>query len=102
MTLSKDKPIRSRKYLNTAKGESCINCGRDGTVAAHYSGVGAYSLGKGTGTKVHDICTAHLCNECHREFDSYKDGNNYERGYFFLMNIMKTIIRNVHNGKIKL
>ena len=64
--------IRSKKYREGAKGESCVNCGnRDGTtVLAHYQGMRGQSFGKGTGTKPHDICGADLCADCHAEFDA--------------------------------
>jgi len=44
---------RSRKYLNAAEGQSCVNCGvNDGTVmAAHYQGMRSHAYGKGRGIK---------------------------------------------------
>ena len=91
---------RNRAYLNTAKDEPCIKCGRnDGTVvAAHYSGLGAYALGKGMGTKVFDLATAHLCSRCHAEFDNYQDDNTIERSQEFLMLILRTLKKNVERG----
>ena len=64
--------IRSKKYLNGARGQACVNCGaNDGTtVSAHYQGIRSAAFGKGTGTKPHDLCVADLCHKCHAEFDS--------------------------------
>jgi len=67
--------IRSKAYLNGAEGQACVHCGvRDDTVvAAHYQGIRAQLLGKGKGTKPHDIlCVADLCAKCHSKFDSYQ------------------------------
>ena len=49
-------PLKSKKMLNGAKDQSCVNCGaRDGTVvAAHYQGIRAGEFGKGTGKKPDD------------------------------------------------
>ena len=91
---------RNRAYLNTAKDEPCIKCGRnDGTtVAAHYSGLGAYALGKGMGTKVSDAVTAHLCSDCHSEFDSYAAGNDERRSAEFLLLCFRTLLKNIDRG----
>ena len=57
MSIFKDKPIRSKKLLSSARGESCVNCGaRDDTVvAAHYQGLRSLSYGKGKSQKPHDM-----------------------------------------------
>lgn len=63
----------SKKMREGAKGQPCINCGvNDGTVvAAHYTGMRGHWFGKGTGTKVSDLCVADLCSRCHTAFDQY-------------------------------
>ena len=63
--------IRSKKYLQGAKGQPCVRCGvEDGTiVGAHYTGLRVHLYGKGTGTKPHDILIADLCSSCHFFFD---------------------------------
>ena len=67
VTFLKDTPIRSKKLLSAARGESCVNCGtQDGTVvAAHYQGLRSHQYGKGKGQKPHDILVADLCVKCH-------------------------------------
>ena len=99
----KYNPIRSRKLLDKAEGESCIRCGiNDGTiVAAHYSGIMAHQIGKGKGIKVDDLATAELCSKCHLEMDSYENGNDYERATEFLIMIMKTLNRRWYRGDFK-
>lgn len=64
--------IRSNKLLRSAKGQSCVNCGKKSrtVVAAHYQGIRSHLFGKGKGIKPHDLCIAHLCGKCHRLFDS--------------------------------
>lgn len=104
--------IRSKKMLNAAKDQSCVNCGaRDGTiVAAHYQGMRSQLLGKGMGIKPHDLCIADLCVRCHAAFDA-KDVNynksavtsfdrSIDHSEQFLFLIMKTLIRRVEQGTI--
>lgn len=66
--------IRSKKLLNAANGQRCVNCGvkDDTVVSAHYQGLRANLLGKGKGQKPHDLCVADLCQSCHRKFDNYE------------------------------
>jgi hypothetical protein len=110
--------VRSKKLLNGARDQSCVNCGaRDGTVvAAHYQGMRSHLLGKGTGHKPHDICVADLCHKCHRAFDLYQIspldesissvGDPYAKkidvSEQFLFNIMKTILRRIDQGILKI
>lgn len=77
MELTKNVPIRSKKLLAAARGESCVNCGvsDDTIVAAHYQGLRSHQYGKGKGQKPHDILVADLCHKCHHAFDSYKVGD---------------------------
>ncbi len=67
------RKVKSKKMLDGAKGQSCINCGvNDGTVvSAHYSGMRGHWFGKGVATKVSDLCVADLCAKCHKAFDEY-------------------------------
>ena len=66
--------IRSKKYTDGAKGQSCVRCGaEDGTViSAHYQGFRSQPWGKGKGVKPHDLFVADLCAECHDLFDNDK------------------------------
>lgn len=65
--------IRSRKYLDGAKGAKCTLripgiCNGDAatTVSAHIR-----DGGKGLGNKASDLSTASACFECHRVFDGH-------------------------------
>jgi len=98
--------IRSKKLLDGARDQTCVNCGRrDGTVvAAHYTGLRSSLLGKGTGHKPHDLCVADLCHKCHYAFDVAGGGSTFEKkidkSEQFLFNIIKTMIRRVDQGVI--
>jgi hypothetical protein len=94
--------FRSRKLLDLARDQPCVSCGtQDGTVvAAHYFGPMRYQLGGGMGHKVTDVATAHLCQRCHAELDSYADGNNGERSERFLLLIIKTLDRLFQEGRV--
>jgi len=60
--------IRSRKLLDSARGESCVACGaQDMTVVAAHSN--DYRDGKSFGMKAEDIYIAHLCLRCHQWYD---------------------------------
>ena len=107
----KTELIRSRKLLNAAEGQACVNCGvRDGTiVAAHYQGIRAQIFGKGKGIKPHDLCIADLCTTggkgCHHMFD-HAEGSYYKDAYLrkidlserFLFCVIQTLIRRVKQG----
>ncbi len=59
--------FRSQKLIDSAEDESCTICGGTGTtVSAHANSV---ALGKGTGIKVPDYYTAHVCDVCHALID---------------------------------
>jgi Protein of unknown function (DUF1364) len=67
------KPIRSRKVLNSARGQPCsarfpgICCGdNETTVWAHLNG---HAFGKGMGIKAHDVLGFHACYACHQYYD---------------------------------
>lgn len=65
-------PIRSRKYLDGARGQPCQfrgpTCSNDPatTVFAHLNGA---AFGKGMGQKAHDIAGADMCDRCHAYVD---------------------------------
>ena len=101
--IEKNKPYRNKKILQASKNRSCINCDADDNtiVRAHYQGIGSFRLGKGMGQKPHDFASADLCYRCHGDFDSYKDGNDKDRGYEFLMLCMETLARDFREGIIK-
>lgn len=100
--------IRSKKLLDGAKGQSCVNCGAaDGTVvAAHYTGMRSHRFGKGTGHKPHDLCIADLCQKCHYKFDVAFDGSSFEKkidlSEQFLFLIIQTLVRRVAQDIIEI
>lgn len=104
--------IRSKKILAAAKGQSCVNCGAaDGTVvAAHYTGLRAHALGKGTGHKPHDLCIADLCHRCHAAFDQHEKKSDAKDDFMkkvdvseqFLFLVIKTLLRRVDDGVVKI
>lgn len=98
--------IRSKKLLEAAKDQACINCGaKDGTVvAAHYTGLRSHRFGKGTGHKPHDLCIADLCHRCHYRFDVASDRGSFDKkvdhSEQFLFLTIQTLIRRVDQGVI--
>jgi len=99
-SMPKDKAHRDQSLRDDAEHEDCIRCGAPNAVSAHYSGVGKHLLGGGMTLKTHDIATAHLCHKCHTEFDSYEATNSYERGWEFLVMILKTLVRRIEKGTV--
>ena len=94
--------IRSKKLLNAAKGQRCVNCGvkDDTVVSAHYLGLRASLLGKGKAEKPHDLCVADLCASCHQKFDNYEVSSmstkylrQIDQSEQFLYCIIQTLIR---------
>jgi hypothetical protein len=66
--------IRSRKVLNSAKGQPCsarfpgiCNGNAETTVWAHLNGA---AFGKGMGIKAHDVLGFHACFDCHSYYDT--------------------------------
>lgn len=64
--------VRSKKIMNSAKGEDCAlrlpgvcNFNPETTVAAHIGRI------RGMGHKCSDICIVYACSDCHREIDSH-------------------------------
>jgi hypothetical protein len=94
---------RNKDYLALAKGKPCVHCGvSDGTiVSCHYSGMLAGTLGKGLGQKPHDFCVAHLCFNCHNDFDSFKTENDDKRAAMFMLQILKTMAILLETGEIE-
>lgn len=69
----REEPIRSRKYLNGAKGSPCTfmapgicNGDPETVVFAHLNGA---AFGKGKGQKAHDIAGLDACFACHAYID---------------------------------
>jgi hypothetical protein len=102
--IQKENYFRSKKYLDSAEGRSCIRCGRANAtiVACHYTGIRQHTYAKGFRVKCHDICTADFCSDCHRYFDNPMMRKSIEASEEFLHYIMLTILRRIENGIIKL
>lgn len=99
-SMPKEPPHRDQKLRDDANHEECIRCHAPHAVSAHYCGIGKHMLSGGAGLKVHDVATAWLCHKCHSEMDSYEATNSYERGWEFLMLILKTIVKRIERGTI--
>lgn len=103
--------VRSKPMLDAARDQACVSCGaRDGTVvAAHYTGLRAHLLGKGTGHKPHDLFVADLCRKCHEAFDRHAKKPEGKTAFDakidlseqFMYLIMKTLLRRVDQEVIK-
>jgi len=71
--------IRSRKVLNSAKGQLCSvrfpgickDTTGETTVWAHLNG---HAFGKGMGMKAHDVLGFHACFDCHTAYDTARTG----------------------------
>ena len=106
--------MRSKKHLDGARDQACINCGvrNDTVVACHYTGMRSALLGKGTGIKASDMAIADLCRKCHAAFDSSattvdsssvgKFAEKIDRSEQFLYLIVKTLIRREQQGLIEI
>lgn len=100
--LEKNKRIESKTHRDAAEGQPCIRCRSLGTtVGAHYNGLFQHRVGRGKGVKCHDFLIADLCRSCHDHFDSFKDGNTYERAAEFLILCAETMARRHTQGTWK-
>lgn len=91
MNLNKRPPMRSRRLLDAAEGQACVICGStQETIAAHYSGLYASSVGKGLSEKAWDHVSAQLCWRHHVEMDGYVHGNDDARAIRFMLAIFET------------
>jgi uncharacterized CHY-type Zn-finger protein len=87
-----DETVRSRRLLDTARGQACVACGTDdGTIVAAHSNL--LEHGKGVGYKAHDCMSAWLCYRCHSEYDQGMGMSKDEKREFILTMICRTNIR---------
>ena len=105
MSNLKQPKIESKQYRAGAKGQKCthMSCTKphtQTTVSAHYSGIYAPKLGKGSHVKAHDTAIADFCGTCHTLFDEYREGRNFRSGCKFLIGIFETMGRRVFQGLI--
>lgn len=102
MSHFKTPRIDSKQYRagSNNNGWPCAHCGdhSESVVPAHYSGMHANKLGKGSGYKADDIFIADLCHQCHSDFDSYVNGRDEKAGFDFLMAICVTQRRRYEMG----
>lgn len=100
--------FRSRKLLDLARGESCVNCGaEDGTIVAAHSNRPEH--GKGQSLKAHDCYIAFLCARCHGWLDQGSgmdpthtyQGNRDEKREMFATAMDRTTLRLWQRKKIK-
>lgn len=102
----KRQPFRSRKLLDSARGEDCTmqipgvcNHNPETTVAAH-SNKGYH--GKGMGQKADDCFIAYLCSECHAALDGQRGADSYLAAeYAFDRARDKTLRRMLDKGVLK-
>jgi hypothetical protein len=96
-----------QKIRDAANGQTCIvpGCGCTvGVVTAHYSGVRRGSFGGGLGMKVHDLVSAHLCQQHHTEQDTLNRDKDkrWENSEVFEFYCLLTIIRLYEQGVLKI
>jgi hypothetical protein len=93
-------PIRSRKYLDGARGQPCTftgpTCCADPatTVFAHLNGA---AFGKGMGQKAHDIAGLDACAECHRYIDTGHGTRPLVSDAEFNMLLLRAVVRTMVN-----
>jgi hypothetical protein len=84
------------KITQAARGQSCVWCGRVGTVVlAHLNGPISYKLGRGMGQKCHDIFGAHLCHRCHDIADGRAKGEPVDMVEATLLTIKRLVDQGV-------
>lgn len=95
--MTKQPRLKLPKYLDAVRNHvtQCVtpDCfATERLDVAHYSGLYADRLGKGTGSKCHDYAVARLCRSCHVKMDSYTEGNDEERAMAFIEAINRTLL----------
>jgi hypothetical protein len=81
--------------------DGCIKDGLPIAGSAHYNGMLNLLFGKGIAKKCHNLLTAELCDDCHKDFDSNAHGRkSMEASHDFMKCILLTIIRRYEAGKI--
>ena len=100
--------IRSKKYLQSARGQDCTIqipgvCNHDSStvVAAHSN---RQKHGKGMGQKSHDIFVAWSCSNCHSAIDghlntTYSAVDLYD---FWVRGFERTLVKAIEEGLITL
>jgi hypothetical protein len=100
----KRKPFRSRKLLDSARGEDCTMeipgvCNHDSeTVVFAHSNLS--EDGKGIGQKADDCFGAYACSACHTWLDAHKSSREYEI-YMFTRALKRTWRRMLDKGVLR-
>lgn len=96
----KQKPFRSKKYLDAARGQDCTlnseycNYNPETTVFCHLNEIFA---GKGTGIKASDIAGFDGCSGCHTAYDTGKAADPW----LILRAVIRTQMRRIEQGVLK-
>ena len=92
---------RNRRFLDLARGQSCVMCSRDdGTIVAAHSNL--LEHGKGKGIKAEDSMSAWLCYTCHAEYDQGNKMSKDEKRDFILTAITRTYRTMMRKEMLKL
>lgn len=98
---------RNPRIRESARYESCVNCGSEGAVVWAHSN--QLEHGKGKSVKAHDIFGAYLCFLCHGWLDQGSGmdptgvwtGTREDKKEFFRRAMDKSLLRLVTNGVLK-
>jgi ferredoxin len=94
MNYTKQTTYRSEAWRRAVAALACVECGSNGTQAAHRN------EGKGMSIKTDDCLTAALCPTCHVEIDSGCLLSRDERRQRMDRAILKTLAQLARAGKI--
>lgn len=95
ISFAKEDYFRSKPWLRAAASIPCVQCGAEGTQAAHRN------EGKGMGLKVDDCLVAALCPTCHTEIDQGGILTRAERRERLDKAILQTLVELCRQGKVK-
>lgn len=96
MPFFKQAVYRSPDWLDAVRSiESCVECGKYGTQAAHRN------EGKGTSMKTDDCLSAALCPACHHEIDNGKVLTLQQKRERMDAAIFKTLVELCRLGLVK-
>ena len=71
--------MKSRKYLDGARGQACVICEKDdGTVVACHLPSWGIGIGTGMGQKAPDWLVADCCSACHHKLDHGEWRRDYQ------------------------
>jgi hypothetical protein len=94
ISFAKQDYFRSKAWLRAVASLPCVQCGQEGTQAAHRN------QGKGMALKVDDSLTAALCPACHTEIDQGNVLTQAERRQRLDAAILKTLVQLTRAGLV--